>query len=102
MAEGPSFANILEGGLDIVEDIVRMFNHFTRQPESESEDEASGREFVLICVKKGCKIFECIHSRIAQLGLDINTAISRIGGGPPFDTEVLLQFVSGGTVSDST
>ena len=85
-----------------MEEIVRMFKHFTHvKPETESE--TSGGDFVLICVRKGCKKYECVHSRIAQLGLDINTAISTIGGGPPFDTEVLLQFVkSGGTLSDST
>ena len=44
-----------------------MFELFT--PEDESGDES---HCSLFCGKKGCKMFECIHSRIAQIVLDIS------------------------------
>lgn len=91
MTEGPSAATIIaQGGLYMVKEIVYMFQHFTREGEEQRVDENNGPRF---CAKKGCKIFECFLSRIAQLGLDISTAISNRVGGPLPETESLLKFV---------
>lgn len=68
MTEGPSAVIIVrQGGFYIVKEIVHMFEHFTREDESGDESHCP-----LFCGKKGCKIYDCIDSRIAQFVLDIS------------------------------
>ena len=94
----PSATEILQGAVNIVEEVVRMFKHFTREDDENGDPQyLSGAEF---CAKKGCTIFECFHSRIAQLGLGVSTAIRNMGG-PSLDTQVLLEFVKPGSTSSS-
>jgi hypothetical protein len=85
--ESPLAPRILGRALDIVKELVHMFERFC-----ETEDEVGDRNFSRFICVNNCEI-HCVHYRIAQDGLDISEAISR-KGGPLFDVEVLRKFVS--------
>ena len=84
MTGGPSAHNIHGRGVDIVDGIIRILRHFPLQ--GENEDETT----VCVCVSGACNIFQCIHSRIAQLGWHISTILSRMGE-PSSHNEVLPE-----------
>jgi hypothetical protein len=73
MEEGQLATCILRRGLDIVKDLVHMFERFT---QTENEDDGNRKFPVLICENK-CEMVHCVHYRITQDGLDIAEAISK-------------------------
>ena len=88
MEEGQLATCILRRGLDIVKDLVHMFERFT---QTENEDDGNRKFPVLICENK-CEMVHCVHYRIAQDGLDIAEAISK-KQGLSLDVAVLRKFI---------
>jgi hypothetical protein len=88
MEEGQLATCILRRGLDIVKDLVHMFEHFT---QTENEDDGNRKFPVLICENK-CEMVHFVHYRIAQDGLDIAEAISK-KQGLSLDVAVLRKFI---------
>jgi hypothetical protein len=74
---------------DILEYIVGMFKRFC---EAEKENEDVGDPKLPVHGQKGLKIVEDVHSKIAQIGLDISVSMLK-RGGPQFDVEVLHKFL---------
>lgn len=68
----------------LVTDIFGMSKRFT-----EVQNENKDGPVICPC---GCKTFECVHIKIAQLGLGVSATISK-GGPHKFDIEVLRIFL---------
>jgi hypothetical protein len=90
MAEDQLATRVLGRGLDIVKDLVHMFEVYTQM---EDEDEVGNRESSLLICENNCRLIQCVHYRIARDVLDINEAISR-KRGPLLNVEVLRKFIS--------
>jgi hypothetical protein len=88
MEEGQLATCILRRGLDIVKDLVHMFERFT---QTENEDDGNRKFPVVICENK-CEMVHCVHYRIAQDGLGIAEAISK-KQGLSLDVAVLRKFI---------